>query len=47
MAATGSFGMEGLNGAATNGLDGFLNKTAFIQRVGMDGDLNIHLIGNR
>ena len=47
MAATCTFGMEGLDGAATNGLDGFLNKTAFIQRVGMDGDLDIHLIGNR
>ena len=47
MAATRTFGMEGLNGAAANGLDGFLNKTAFIQRVGMDGDLNIHLIRDR
>ena len=44
MPATGTFGMEGLDGAAANGLDGFLDKAAFIQRVGMDGDLNIHLI---
>ena len=44
MAATGTFGMEGLDGAAANGLDGFLDKAAFIQRIGMDGDLNIHLI---
>src|SRR3546814_2193708 len=46
MAATGAFGMEGVDGAVPERRDRILDKAAFIQRVGMDGDLDIMLLGD-
>src|SRR3546814_14274240 len=43
---TGAFGMEGVDGAVPERRDRILDKAAFIQRVGMDGDLDIMLLGD-
>ena len=46
MAAARAFGVEGVNHAAGNGGHGVFEKTALIERVGVDGYLNIHFVGN-
>src|SRR5262245_17313097 len=44
MPATGTFGVKGVNGSALEGCDSILDKTALVQRVGMDGNLHVHVI---
>ena len=46
MSATRAFGVEGMNGAIPECCQRMLQKTAFIQRVCMDGYLDIHLVGD-
>ena len=46
MAATGAFGVKGVNGAALEGGDGVLDEAALVERVGVDHDLYIVIVGN-
>ena len=46
VAAAGAFGVIGVDGPAADGGDGVVDKPGFIQRVGVDGDLNIELVGD-
>ena len=39
--------MEGVDGAALEGLDRILDEAGFVQRVGMDHDLNVVIVGDR
>ncbi len=47
MPATGPFGVKGVDGSALEGCDSGFDKTALVQRVGVDGNLHIHVIGDR
>src|SRR5262249_33668872 len=47
MAATGSLAVKGMNGSALERCDGPVDETALVQRVGMNENLDIHLIGDR
>ena len=47
MTAARAFGVEGVDRAASDGLERVLDKAAFVQRVGVDHHLHIHCIGNR
>ena len=46
MAATCTFRMETVDGAAFHGSKGILDEPALVQRIRMDSDLNVFLIGN-
>ncbi|SXP23339.1 Uncharacterised protein [Klebsiella pneumoniae] len=46
MAAAGPFGMEGVDGAPADGGEGVFHKTGFIQGVAVQGDLDVHFIGD-
>ena len=41
MSAAGAFGVEGVKGAALEGLDRVLDETLFVERVGVDHHLNV------
>jgi hypothetical protein len=45
--AAGTFGMEGVNGPPLHGRNSGFNKARFIERVSMDHNLHIHVIGHR
>ena len=47
MAAAGAFRVEGMNGTALESLDGVLYEAAFVQGVGMDHHLYVHLVRYR
>src|SRR5260221_5553129 len=47
MPAAGAFGMKGVNGSALEGRDCIFDKPALVQRVGVNGNLHIHLIRDR
>ena len=47
VAAACAFGVEGMNGAALEGLHRVLDKTRFIQRIGVQHDLDVVVVGNR
>ena len=47
MAAARAFGMKGVDGAPADGRQRVFNKAGFVQRVGMDHHLHIHLVGDR
>src|SRR3546814_2412748 len=47
MAAASAFGMEGVDGAVLEGGNRVLDEAALVQRIGMDGDLDVMLFGNR
>jgi hypothetical protein len=47
MAAAGALGMEGVDGAALEGGDGVLDEAGLVQRVGVDGDGDVGLLGDR
>ena len=47
MAATSSFGVKGMDRAAFDCGDGVFHEAGFVERVGMDANLHIHLIGYR
>ena len=47
MAAASPFGVKGMNRAAFDRGDGVFNEAGFVERVGMDANLHIHLIGYR
>src|SRR5262249_25827662 len=46
MSATSPFSVKGVNGPALEGRDGIFDKAALIQRVGVDDNLYIHVIGD-
>src|SRR5262249_30334455 len=43
----GAFSMKGMNGPSFERGDGVLDKTAFVQGVGVDHNLNIHVVRDR
>src|SRR5215813_905354 len=43
----GSFGVEGVDGSTLERRDSAFDETAFVQRVGMNRNLHIHLICDR
>ena len=47
VAAAGALGVEGVDGAALEGRDGVLDEARFVQRVGVDRHLHVHLVGDR
>ena len=47
MAATGPFGVEGVDRAAFDRRDRVLHKASFIERVGVDAHLYIHAVRHR
>ena len=47
VAAAGALGVEGMDGAALEGRDGVLDEARFVQRVGVDHDLNVVIVGDR
>ena len=46
MAAAGAFGVEGVDGAALEGLDRVLDEAGFVQRVRMQHHLDVVIVGN-
>src|SRR5215472_15595942 len=46
MPATSPFGVKGVNGSALESRDGIFDEAAFVQRVSVDENLDIHVIGN-
>jgi len=47
VAAAGAFGVEGVDGAALERLDGVLDETRLVQRVGVDHHLDVVVVGHR
>ena len=47
VAAAGAFGVEGVNGAALEGLDGILDEAALVERVGVDHHLHVVFVRHR
>ena len=47
MAAAGAFGVVGVDGAALEGGERGFDEAGFVERVGVDGDLHVHLVGHR
>src|ERR1051325_11506685 len=47
MATARAFGVKGVDVAALEGGDRILNKTAFVERIGVDRDRNVELLGDR
>jgi len=46
MAAAGTFGMVRVDGASGNGSDGVFDEAGFVDGVGVNGDLNVEVIGH-
>ena len=46
MAAAGTLGVEGVDGAPLEGGDGGLDEAGFVERVGVDRNLHVHLVGH-
>src|SRR5216684_2864484 len=46
MAATGAFGVKGMDVAALERGDGVLNKAGFVERVAVDRDGDVELLGD-
>ncbi len=46
MAAAGAFGVKGVDIAALEGGDRVLDKTGFVERVGVDRDRDVELLGD-
>src|SRR6201997_1139216 len=47
MSATGSFRMKCMNGPALEGCDCIFDEAAFVERVGMNKNLHVHVICDR
>ena len=47
VAAAGAFGVEGVDGAALERLDGVFDEAGFVERVGVDHHLDVVIVGNR
>ena len=47
VAAAGAFGVEGVDGAALERLDGVLDEAGFVERVGVDHHLDVVIVGDR
>ena len=47
MAAAGALGVEGVNGAALERLDGVLHEAGFVERIGVDHHLDVVIVGDR
>jgi hypothetical protein len=47
VAAAGALGVEGVDGAALERLDGVLDEAGFVQRVGVDHHLDVVIVGDR
>src|SRR3954468_3661536 len=45
--AAGALGVEGVDGAARERLDGVLDEAAFVERVGVDHHLHVVVLGDR
>jgi len=45
--AAGAFGVESVDVAALERGDGVLDKAAFVERVGVDRDRDVELLGDR
>src|SRR5882762_6313959 len=43
VAATGSFGVKGVNSSSLESCDRILDKSALVQRIGVDENLHIHV----
>ena len=46
MAAAGAFGMKRVNRSTLERVDSVFNKATFVQRVGVDHHLDVHVIGD-
>ena len=46
VAAAGAFGVERMDRAALEGADGIVDETGLIERVGVDGDLDVEFVGD-
>ena len=46
MAAAGAFGVVGVDGAAGDGGDGVFDEARLVERVGVDGDLDVEVVGD-
>src|SRR5215467_14117778 len=46
MSATRSFRVKRVNGSALEGRDCVLDETAFVERVGLDKDLHVHVLSD-
>src|SRR5580704_19479357 len=46
MPAARALGVEGVDGAALEGLDRVLDKTRFVQRISVDHDLDVMVVGD-
>ena len=46
MAAACAFRVIGVNGSSRDGRDGIFHEPRFVERIGMDGDLDIVAIGD-
>src|SRR6186997_480600 len=47
MTAAGAFGVEGMDGTALESLDGVLDEARLVQRVGVDHNLDVVIVGDR
>lgn len=47
VAAACTFGVICVNGATLDGVDGGLDETRFVERVGVNETLNVELVANR
>ena len=47
VAAAGAFGVIGVDRAAADGRDGVLDESGFVDRVGVDGHLDVEFVGDR
>jgi len=46
VASAGAFGMERVNGSAFECGNRVFDKAAFVQRIGVDQDLDVHVVGD-
>ena len=47
MTAPGAFGVIGMHRATFERRDGVLDKAAFVEGIGVNTDLHVHVVGDR
>ena len=47
MSSAGTFRVERVDDAILEGFDGVFDESGFVERVGVDGDLDVHFVGDR